>query len=731
MPFFSIQSPTSGNATQLQGRTVSASGPTGGQVLTWDGSSWAPAPGVTGPTGSAGVDGPQIYSGVTGPLSGLGRSGDWYIDSSAGKLYGPKASNSWGSGLQLQSGPQGPTGAAGAGATGPTGAGATGATGSIGVTGPSVTGPTGAASNVTGPTGATGPSVTGPTGIGATGPTGSPNSLSVGTVSLGAVAAASLTGAAGSQVLSLVLPAGPTGVTGSTGPVGVTPQLAIGSVDNASPAAAGLVNVSAGNYLINFSIPPGPTGAASNVTGPSGATGATGPSVTGPTGAASTAAGPTGATGPSVTGPTGASSTVTGPTGSAGPTGAGATGPTGIQGQPGSAGATGPTGASVTGPTGAASTVTGPTGAGGGGSDSRWDLFLPAAPTSVTASAGNAQATVSWTAPTGVITQAPVTGYVVECTPAGGSPSTVSTGSTSTSYAKTGLTNGTAYQFKVAAVNGIGQGAYSSASAAVTPSSGNILQTTAGLYAWYDASTTSTLYGAVSGGSLVSTDGVVKRWEDRSGNSRHATLQADAINAAYTGPTLRASIQNSLSALQFGVDGGGSIGLGLDGVNGMGLTSTGGTIFLVAKVDANNYGAPIAKAQGSYRGWWWQVRDTYGANFVWQDSGYVYSQLQSSTCYSNTFFVIAMSLPSGNLPSSVMYVNGSAVSLSYYASGGGLQVPPSGSDRFTIGYANFGSSSNDYRWKGYIGEVALYDQQLSATAVGDISTFLMSKWGIS
>ena len=221
------------------------------------------------------------------------------------------------------------------------------------------------------------------------------------------------------------------------------------------------------------------------------------------------------------------------------------------------------------------------------------------------------------------------------------------------------------------------------------------------------------------------------RWEDRSGNSRHATLQADAINAAYTGPTLRASIQNSLSALQFGVDGGGSIGLGLDGVNGMGLTSTGGTIFLVAKVDANNYGAPIAKAQGSYRGWWWQVRDTYGANFVWQDSGYVYSQLQSSTCYSNTFFVIAMSLPSGNLPSSVMYVNGSAVSLSYYASGGGLQVPPSGSDRFTIGYANFGSSSNDYRWKGYIGEVALYDQQLSATAVGDISTFLMSKWGIS
>jgi alpha-tubulin suppressor-like RCC1 family protein len=132
MPFFSIQSPTSGNATQLQGRTVAATGPTGGQVLTWDGSSWAPLPGTTGPTGAAGVDGRFIYSGSTGPLVGLGRSGDYYIDFNAGVLYGPKASNAWGSGLLLQSGQQGPTGPSGV----------------------SITGPTGAPSTVTGPTGA-------------------------------------------------------------------------------------------------------------------------------------------------------------------------------------------------------------------------------------------------------------------------------------------------------------------------------------------------------------------------------------------------------------------------------------------------------------------------------------------------------------------------------------------------------------------------------------------------
>jgi hypothetical protein len=584
MPFYSIQSPTSGNATQLQGRAVAATGPTGGQVLTWDGSSWAPLAGTTGPTGAAGVDGRFIYSGSTGPSSGLGRSGDYFIDFNAGVLYGPKVSNSWGGGLLLQSGPQGPTGATGAGATGPTGAGSTGATGSVGATGASITGPTGAASNVTGPTGATGASVTGPTGIGPTGPTGSPTTLSVGSVSIGSIASASLSGPAGAQVLSLVLPFGPTGVTGSTGPVGVTPQLAIGSVDNASPAAAGLVNVSPGNYLLNFSIPVGPTGAASNVTGPTGAAS----NVTGPTGAASNVTGPagaTGATGASVTGPTGAASTAIGPTG---PTGAAATGPTGV------AGPTGPGGGgsgsytlpeasssvlggikvgsglsiasgvlSATGGGGSANIVeaatasafpavgsvgtiyhaidakriyfwdatggvyveAGPSGGGGGGGGGvtsvveaatyaalpspgaaatiyvvrstsqiyRFDtgtsayfelssnesidsllrsLFRPGPPTAVSAVAGNAQATVSWTAPTGVIAQAPITNYTVEHTLAGGSPQTFSTGSTATSYTATSLQNGGSYVFRVRAENILGAGVFSAASAAVTPTAG-------------------------------------------------------------------------------------------------------------------------------------------------------------------------------------------------------------------------------------------------------------------
>ena len=102
--------------------------------------------------------------------------------------------------------PEGPTGPAGLdGATGPTGPagldGATGPTGPAGLDG--ATGPTGPA----GLDGATGP--TGPTG-----PTGATPTLTIGTVTTGdpgTEASATITGTAPNFVLNLTIPQGPTG----------------------------------------------------------------------------------------------------------------------------------------------------------------------------------------------------------------------------------------------------------------------------------------------------------------------------------------------------------------------------------------------------------------------------------------------------------------------------------------------------------------------------------------
>ncbi|MCB1030693.1 MAG: DUF4214 domain-containing protein [Acidimicrobiales bacterium] len=95
-------------------------------------------------------------------------------------------------------------------------------------------------------------------------------------------------------------------------------------------------------------------------------------------------------------------------------------------------------------------------------------LSAPGAPTAVTATAGNAQVSLSWGAP-GSNGGSTIIGYVI--TPyigAAAQSPTYTTGS-STTRVVTGLTNGTAYTFKVAALNGVGTGAQSSSSSTVTP----------------------------------------------------------------------------------------------------------------------------------------------------------------------------------------------------------------------------------------------------------------------
>ncbi|CAN5422920.1 hypothetical protein BH11PSE11_BH11PSE11_01630 [soil metagenome] len=96
----------------------------------------------------------------------------------------------------------------------------------------------------------------------------------------------------------------------------------------------------------------------------------------------------------------------------------------------------------------------------------RFLMTRPDAPTNVVATAGDAQASVSFSAPAGT-GGSPVTGYTVTSLPAGGVDSNA--GSTSLSHAMTGLTNGTSYSFTVTATNAVGAGAASSPSNSVTP----------------------------------------------------------------------------------------------------------------------------------------------------------------------------------------------------------------------------------------------------------------------
>lgn len=94
---------------------------------------------------------------------------------------------------------------------------------------------------------------------------------------------------------------------------------------------------------------------------------------------------------------------------------------------------------------------------------------VPAAPTAVSATAGNTTATVTWTAPPNggsAIASYTVTPYIGSAAQA---PTTVTGTPPATTATITGLTNGTAYTFTVTATNSIGTGPPSTPSNSVTP----------------------------------------------------------------------------------------------------------------------------------------------------------------------------------------------------------------------------------------------------------------------
>ena len=122
----------------------------------------------------------------------------------------------------------------------------------------------------------------------------------------------------------------------------------------------------------------------------------------------------------------------------------------------------------VTGTTAGSATITATTVDGGKTNTSAITVTnaSPPTPTGLTATAGNAQVSLSWTASFGA------TSYnVYRSTTSGGPYTTIATNITTTGYTDTGLANGTTYYYVVTAVNGFGEGGYSNQANATPPTS--------------------------------------------------------------------------------------------------------------------------------------------------------------------------------------------------------------------------------------------------------------------
>ncbi|GAC1420773.1 MAG: hypothetical protein NVSMB57_14640 [Actinomycetota bacterium] len=126
----------------------------------------------------------------------------------------------------------------------------------------------------------------------------------------------------------------------------------------------------------------------------------------------------------------------------------------------------------------------------------------PAAP-SLSASSGNASATLSWTTPSDG--GSAITGYKIYRSTSSGAETFLTSVGVQSSYTDSGLTNGTTYFYKVAAVNAVGTGALSN-EASATPAA------TVGTPTACFTHAESTLTTSVNGSCSSSPNGSITQW---------------------------------------------------------------------------------------------------------------------------------------------------------------------------------------------------------------------------
>jgi hypothetical protein len=337
-----------------------------------------------------------------------------------------------------------------------------------------------------------------------------------------------------------------------------------------------------------------------------------------------------------------------------------------------------------------------------------WSLWLPPAPTGLAANSGNASVGLSWTASV-VSPQTPVTDYLVQLSSDNGATWTTFSDvvSAATTATVIGLTNGTAYVFRVAAVNALGQGEYTSASSSVTP--GFDPSAVAGLQLWLDASDASTLYNATTGGDLVAADGAVARWQDKSGNARHATQATSGSR-----PIRKTNQQNGLDALLF------------DGTNDTfalpSITipnshsvfqvyrraSSGIQSFGIASTDV----VPIPPFPSLWA----------GDNILYQISNDEFTI--HGTANTSTGYFVVSTIRNGTTS---IDLRRNAANVATVTAGGAVTNAASGSWN-AIAVRDAGRSNLH---TGNLCEIVVYDSALSASDLAAVENYLMQKWGVS
>lgn len=246
-----------------------------------------------------------------------------------------------------------------------------------------------------------------------------------------------------------------------------------------------------------------------------------------------------------------------------------------------------------------------------------------------------------------------------------------------------------------------------------------------GLQLWLDASDSTTLFDATSGGSLPANGAAVARWQDKSGNANHMT-QSTANNR----PTRATSSLNGLDGLTF------------DGTNdslfrSCNVYDTTVSVFAVASFDDNTSRRPILDINtanvgaNAYFTIEQNTFSTVGSRYGMYGTGSA-TDSNLATSSGGKIFSLTADASSGNsITSNTTYrVNGQAGTLTV-RSGGGNYASATNLTGVAIGAYNNDGAGGVLWMKGKIYEILVYSTRLSATDITVVESYLSTKWGVS
>lgn len=224
---------------------------------------------------------------------------------------------------------------------------------------------------------------------------------------------------------------------------------------------------------------------------------------------------------------------------------------------------------------------------------------------------------------------------------------------------------------------------------------------------WLDAASPNSLYDATTGGSEVTSDGsAVARWEDLSGNGRHATQGTGADQPIRKNNTL-----NNLPVVRFD-----------------GLSDWMATASFVHSSDFHLFAVWLSRSSGQQYNRVVEHGPNSGAAIALQSQSYFRFQIAGSTFFNSTALSLTTSAHiaelscDGNFPSATATgkANGGSTNTQQFSRA------PSSPAVFHLGSFN----GNGYYGNGDLAEVVYYSSELSSTDANAVRDYLNVKWSV-